>query len=401
MIWGAVFLGLFITVFGASATAALITTSRSDLAAAVSRRLKGGSEPLDWLRTAEGELSAATATTALGIAVLAAGLAAAVELRSADLPFWAILILLVVVAVPVILFSGYVLPRWLTLQRASRVADIVRPVLTPWARLLSIILPAPLQRADTDVRALWTSGAAGPLGNAEELIMLGNVISFAKRTVRDVMTPRTELVAIPEEAGQDEMAQSFVQSGYSRLPVYRGTLDELVGMVHVFDLLKAKPGEPVPVRPVVMAPASRHCGDLLLDMQRERRHLAVVLDEFGGTLGIVTLEDLLEAMVGEIFDEHDETVARRGYGIPAILESDGSTDLAEIEARFGIHFPPGPSQTIGGRVVDLAGRIPVVGERFSIQGLELDVLGVTPTKIARILIRRGVSPIVALDRATS
>src|SRR6185295_16602111 len=182
------------------------------------------------------------------------------------------------------------------------------------------------------------------------LIMLGHVISFAQRTVRDVMTARTELVAIPEEAGYDEMAQSFVQSGYSRLPVYRGTLDEIVGMVHVFDLLTAKPGEPVPIRPVVMAPASRNCGDVLLDMQRERRHLTVVLDEFGGTLGIVTLEDLLEAMVGEIFDEHDETAERRAHGIPTILETDGSADVTAIEARFAVVFPPGPSHTIGGRL---------------------------------------------------
>src|SRR6185369_1580494 len=119
----------------------------------------------------------------------------------------------------------------------------------------------------------------------------------------EVMTPRTELVAISEEAAGDEVRQAFIQSGYTRVPVYRGTLDEIVGMVHAFDLFRLSPGDPLPIRPVAVAPAGRPCGDVLLDMQRERRHLAVVLDEFGGTLGIVTLEDLLEAMVGEIVDE--------------------------------------------------------------------------------------------------
>ena len=96
----------------------------------------------------------------------------------------------------------------------------------------------------------------------------------------------------------------------------RGTLDDIIGMLHAFDLFKLQPGDPLPVRPVAVTPASRSCGDLLLDMQRERRHLAVVLDEFGGTLGIATLEDLLEELVGEIFDEHDDEVRATPAGGP-------------------------------------------------------------------------------------
>jgi CBS domain containing-hemolysin-like protein len=396
MIWAAVAVGLVITLFGASAAAALITVSRTALAEAVSRRLRGSTESLDWLRDAERELSAATATTALGIAVLAAGLAAVVQLGSGDLPIWAALVLLVLVAVPFVLFSGYVLPRWLTAQRASRVADRVRPILRPWAQVLGVLLPEPTNRRATDVRSLWREGVAGALGPSEELMMVGNVISFAQRTVRDVMTPRTNLVAIPEESGYDEVTEAFIQSGYSRLPVYRGTVDEIVGMVHVFDLLKINPGDPVPVRPVVMAPASRSAGDVLLDMQRERRHLAVVLDEFGGTLGIVTLEDLLEAMVGEIFDQHEHTAERRAVGAPAVEEIDGGTAVAEVEERFGITLPDAPSRTIGGRLTELAGRIPQAGERFLVRGVEFEVLGVSPSRIQRLLVRRRPLPAVPL-----
>jgi CBS domain containing-hemolysin-like protein len=212
------------------------------------------------------------------------------------------------------------------------------------------------------------------------------------------MTPRTDLVSIPEEASVDEVRQAFVQSGYTRIPVYRGTLDEIVGMVHAFDLFRLSPGDPMPVRPVAVAPASRNSGDVLLDMQRERRHLAVVLDEYGGTLGIVTLEDLLEAMVGEIVDEDEPVPTLRGAG-PDLLEASGSLPVADVEERFGVGLPEGKSGTIGGRLVELAGRIPAPGERFLIRGLELDVLDASPTRVDRVLVRRGSPAQTALDRA--
>lgn len=398
MIWVAVGLGLGVTLFGASSTAALLTLSASALAEAVSRRLRGNPEPLDWLYNTERELSAAAATTALGIALLAAGLSAVVSVGSGSLPVWGVAILLLLVAVPFALFSGYLLPRWLTERRAGRVADLVRPILGPWSRALGWILPEPVRRHAADVRAVWREGAAGALAPSEELVMVGNVITFAQRVVRDVMTPRTELVAIPEEAGYDEITQAFVQSGYSRLPVYRGTLDEIVGMVHVFDLLKVRRGERVPIRPVGATPASRSCGDVLLDMQRERRHLSVVLDEFGGTLGIVTLEDLLEAMVGEIFDEHDETAERRVPAAINLWEGDGATEVGEIEARFGVTLSSGTARTIGGRLAELAGRLPRTGERFSVDGLELDVLAAGPSRVERLVVRRAADPVVPLRR---
>ncbi len=398
MIWLAVGIGLLVTLLGATETAALITVSRSDLADAVSRRLKGGAETLDWLVDAERELAAATATTGLGIAILAAGLSAVFDVATGTLPLWGVLVLLLSVALPFVLFSGYVLPRWLTAHRASRVADLLRPLFKPWTRVVAWLLPAPTQRPAADVRALWREGAAGALGTSDELVMVGNVITFAERPVRELMTPRTKLVAIPEGAGYDEIQAAFIHSGYSRLPVYRGTLDEVVGMVHVFDLLKVKDAAPVPIRPVGATPASRASGDVLLDMQRERRHLTVVLDEFGGTLGIVTLEDLLEAMVGEIFDEHDETAERKAPDQFSPWETTGAAEVAELEDRFGVALPAGPSQSVGGRLAELLGRFPRPGERLRVSGLEFDVLGATATRIERLLVRRAGAGPVLLDR---
>ncbi|MDX2057092.1 MAG: hemolysin family protein [Gemmatimonadales bacterium] len=396
MIWLAVAIGLVLTVLGATASAALITVSRANLADAVSRRLRGASESLDWLVSAERELAAATATTGLGIAVLAAGLSAVVDAITGALPLWGVLALLLLVALPFVLISGYVLPRWLTAHRASRVAERLRPLIRPWARVISLFLPEPARRPVADVRTLWRQGSPGAMGS-DELAMVGSVITFAQRPIREVMTPRTKLVAIPEGAALDEIQAAFIQSGYSRLPVYRGTVDEIVGMVHVFDLLKTA-AESVPVRPVGVAPGSRSCGDVLLDMQRERRHLTVVLDEFGGTLGIVTLEDLLEAMVGEIFEEHDETAERRIPDLTLPWETSGSAEVTDLEARFGVTLPSGTSRSLGGRLVELLGRFPRLGERLQIGRLEFDVLSATPTRVERLVVRRIGPPPVVLDR---
>jgi CBS domain containing-hemolysin-like protein len=288
-------------------------------------------------------------------------------------------------------------PRWLTLPRAQSVSDWVVPVLRPWARVLGLVLPARAASRPTDLRSIWREGAAVGLRADDELVMVGGVMAFSVRPVREVMTPRTDLVAIEEHADLADIRMVFAQSGYSRIPVYRGTLDEIVGMLHAFDLFKLRPGDPLPVRPVAITPASRACGDLLLDMQRERRHLAVVLDEFGGTLGIATLEDLLEELVGEIFDEHDDEVRAVPAGEPTIFETDGNVSPEAIEERFGVELPPARSTTVGGLLVEWAGRIPNSGDRFLICGLEFDVLEASPTRVERLVIRSGATPPVPLS----
>lgn len=395
MIWPIAFLGLFLTIFGATAAAALITYSRSLLADTASRRLRGGNDSLAWLPLLERDLAAASVTTTLGICVIGAVFPA---LFAGISPF-RFALSLVLIAVPVVLLSAYVLPRILTHRRAATVALRFRPFLRPWSSLLALILPAPPQRPEAHLTELWRDRAAAGAGADDELLRVGGVISFSERPVREVMTPRTELVAIPEEASVDEVRQAFIQSGYSRLPVYRGTLDEFVGMVHAFDLFRLAPGDSVPLRPLAAAPGSRTCADLLLDMQRERRHLAVVLDEFGGTLGIVTLEDLLEAMVGEIVDE-DAPAPSGPTADPGLLEVDGASSVSSIEARFSVVLPEGQASTIGGRLVELAGRFPVSGERFLVRGLELDVLAASETRVERLLVRRASPSTTALDRAT-
>jgi len=181
-----------------------------------------------------------------------------------------------------------------------------------------------------------------------------------------------------------------ITSGYTRIPLYRDSLDEIVGMVHAFDLIKAGPAGALRVQPVSALPGSRRCADALLDLKRERRHLAVVLDEFGGTAGIVTMEDLLEELVGEIFDEMDEPAADPSSVSRRLLVADAAHPLAEVAEHFGVTLSPPPKvETAGGYVAWAAGRIPQPGDRVVHGGLEWDVIEGTSARVGRVVIRRA------------
>ncbi len=384
-------IGLLIAVVGSAGAVALVTTARAALAGAISRRLRGGDESLAWLATTETLVVAATAATSLGVTMVGVAIPALVGRLTT--PIFGLLVLLVVI--PATLLGGYLLPRWITAPRAERVVEALVPVLTAWSGLLGLVLPAGRHAAAADVRHLAREGTANGLDEGGELVMVGGVMSFAERPVREVMTPRTDVIAVAEDLDYDPVHAVFAESGYTRLPVYRGTLDEIVGMVHAFDLFKLRQGEPFPIRPVSFAPEQRPAGDVLLDMQRERRHFAVVVDEFGGTAGIVTLEDLLVALVGEIADE-DEATPERAEGVPPrspdVLDVDGSTTVQEVEEHFALALPPAEATSFAGLLMELTGRIPLAGERFLLASLEVDVLAASPVRLERLLVRRPLGP---------
>lgn len=385
MIWAVFAVGLLLASFGAVAGTALVSLSRIELTRAVAGQLRGGPGSLTWLAEMEAYLGVTAAITALGVVVLGA----TVPALFTGIALLALSALVVLGAVPVVLLAGYLVPRWLARPWAERLRHLAVPVLRPLAGAMSAILPTRPVPGAGELRAVWRESAAGGLGVDEELVMVGGVMTFAERPVREVMTPRTDLVAVSEADALEDIAAVFAQSGYSRLPVYRGTLDDIVGMLHAFDLFKLKPGDRLPVRPVANAPAGRTCGELLLDMQRERRHLAVVLDEFGGTLGIVTLEDLLEELVGEIYDEFDEVHSPAAAAASVLMETDGATPVGAVEERFEVLLPASRVSTVAGLLAELAGRIPQAGERLLIRGLEVDVVQASPTRVERVIIRRA------------
>ncbi|MEP6472478.1 MAG: CBS domain-containing protein, partial [Gemmatimonadota bacterium] len=255
MIWLVFWVGLILALFGAMAGAALVTASREELARSATRRLRGAPGSLTWIAEVERDLAVASATTALGVIVL--GAVAPAYLAGARLLDLALFVVLI--AAPLAVFSGYLVPRWLTRPYAARVRNALSPILRPWGRLLGLLLPARPSRPQAELQAFWRDAAAGAATD-EELIMVGGVMTFSARTAREVMTPRTEIVASPENASIEEIRLVFAQSGYSRIPVYRGTLDEIIGMLHAFDLFRLREGDPLPIRPVALAPASRSCG---------------------------------------------------------------------------------------------------------------------------------------------
>jgi len=285
----------------------------------------------------------------------------------------------IVLGIPALLGLTYSVPRAVGHRWPEPLIRAAAPWLERVARLAGPLVPAGPAGG-----SLPTRHGAETVGE-EEIVVLAGVLTFAERTVREVMTPRTEIVALDEAALARDAAVLFRESGYSRLPVYRESLDQITGMAYVFDLLKVSPGERLPMRPVLAVPATRRCADLLFDMQRERRQLAVVLDEFGGAAGMVTLEDLLEELVGEISDETDAAVPDAALETE-LLDVDGTVGVQEIATRFGVTLPGG-RETIGGALATAVGRIPRTGERIILGGLEFDVLRAGPTRVERVVVR--------------
>jgi putative hemolysin len=182
----------------------------------------------------------------------------------------------------------------------------------------------------------------------------------------------------------------------SRYPIYRGSLDEVIGVAHTLDLLGRQPDGPVLVRPPISVPGTMRAADLMLEMQRGGRHLAVVLDEFGGTAGLVTFEDLLNDLVGELFE-----ATPREPSTTRIVEVEGSLPATELAEKLGVTLVGGGgggggAQTVGGLLIQALGRIPRAGERFTLQGLEFDVLAASATRVERVTVRPGPVRTIAL-----
>ena len=387
-------LGLILTVGGATALAGLVAEGRRELARAADRRLRGGAPPAAWLAEAELYLGAAGALTALGVVLLGSAFPAVVTGFAGA----ALAAVLVFIGVPLLLLLGYLAPRWAARMMGGRAAVVSLPAIRPFTKLLAPVLPT--SRHGGDPAALAREALAAGVAVDRELALAGGVMTFAERKVRDVMTPRTEVVAVPEDASRGDLLRVFAESGFSRVPVYRVTLDEIVGVFHAFDLFTHHEGG-LTLHPVTHTPDTRSCGDLLLEMQRERRHLAVLLDEYGGTSGIVTLEDLLTALVGEIFDEDDGAGdGAAPAAVAEVLEVDGGTTLDTVTTRFGITLPDTAATTVAGLLTELAGRIPHAGERLVVRGLEFDILQASPARVERVLVRQGPVTTLTLDRGT-
>ena len=227
-----------------------------------------------------------------------------------------------------------------------------------------------------------------------------NALRFSTRTARDLMVPRVRVRGVPDDVGLPELLRIYAESEHTRLPVYQGSLDAIVGMVHAKDVLLQTTGSKVTpslqrlLRPVLAVPWSARAGDLLEQMREARTSMAVVLDEHGGTAGVVTLEDLVEEVVGEVEDEFD-TARRRPERLPdGRLRLRGEMPLVEVQERFGVDLPSEEAHTLGGLVMELLGRVALAGDVAEVQGHRLEVDGMTGHRIDMVLItpRREAAP---------
>jgi magnesium and cobalt transporter len=290
--------------------------------------------------------------------------------------------------------------RWtVPFVRAS--ATLLYPIARPLTRALTGIDDSQQlteeqreEEQEEEVEALIEVGEREGLLEAEEGAMMRGIIDLDETLVREIMTPRTEIAALPVETTVDQARQAVQEAGHSRLPVFRGSIDNVIGVLHARDLFRAwqEQSERATIaaylRPATYVPELLSAADLLSRMKL-RSHLAVVVDEYGGVAGLVTLEDLLEEIVGEIRDEHEpeeeELVQQNEDGSYLI---NAVAHVGELERLFGVEFEDRDFDTVGGLVVSTVGRVPGAGETVEVAGLSIEVLKADRRRILRVRVRR-------------
>ena len=238
--------------------------------------------------------------------------------------------------------------------------------------------------------AYLEAGEQEGLIERDERRLLQSIVDFGGTLVREVMTPRPDVVAIRSDASIEQMLALFRDQEYSRIPVYKDNLDNIIGMIYVKDLLQVGQTDSVTalMRPAYFVPETKRVSDLLKDFQRQHIQTAIVVDEYGGTAGLVSLEDLIEEIVGEIRDEYDvesEAVVEEGNG--SFIFS-GKTDIDEVVDRLDVSIEREGFETVGGFLLSRLGRVPMVGETFDVDGLSIEVLEAERRRVNKVRMRR-------------
>ena len=283
----------------------------------------------------------------------------------------------------------------------------IRPVTLSLVGLIATLRPArhtgvveseqpPEAVEDTGevAHAYLEAGEQEGLIEREDRRLIQSIVDFGDTLVRDVMTPRPDVVGVAVDATLREVRQVFAEQQYSRVPVYRETLDHVQGFIFIKDLIRitdAPQDEQVVsrlLRPAYFVPETKKVSELLKEFQRQQVQSAIVVDEYGGTAGLVTIEDLLEEIVGEIRDEYDveaEPVQDEGNGV---FVFSGKVDIDELSERLGLQIPREGFGTVGGYLLSHLGRVPGVGEVVALDGLRVEVLEAERRRVGRVRVQR-------------
>src|SRR5688572_20139092 len=303
----------------------------------------------------------------------------------------------------------HLLPNLIVRSDPEQALDLLLPAFHPIARLLRPlttpivnILDTRREREAPNGSAVENTQAQDPakdrepdegISEEEGRELLQSVVDFTETVVREVMTPRPDIIAIRVDATLPDLRTLFREEQYSRIPVYRDNLDNILGIVYVKDLVALPPGAEPPLttlmRSAYFVPESKRVSELLKEMQRRQVQMAIVVDEYGGTAGLVTVEDLLEEIVGEIRDEYDvesETVVEEADGT---FVFSGKVNIDEVKDRLGVEIEREGFETLGGYLLSHLGRMPYVGETFEVDDLAVEVLEVERRRITKVRIARN------------
>ena len=249
-------------------------------------------------------------------------------------------------------------------------------------------------RLEEEIQSILDAGEEKGLIDQQSGEMIQSILEFRDTLVREVMIPRTEMVAIRSDATIEEILELTIKFGHTRMPVYAENVDNIVGILNVKDLLKfwSKPITETDIlsslRKPYYIPETKNTHHLLHELKQKKYHMAIVIDEYGGTSGLVTLEDLIEEILGEIHDEHD---AKKG-SIVELIDGytliDGRVEIETIEDYLGVKFQEGKFETLGGFILNLLRKIPVTGEVIHVDNLEMIIESADERSVKKVKLKR-------------
>ena len=378
---------VFGSAFFSGSEAALISLSRLHARGMLERKLPGARSVLRLLEDRNRFLTSILIGNT--VVLLAADSLATIVLVRIGVPHAAVWSTIVMTVL--LLMFGEIIPKTIAVANnerwALRLAPIVERiawVLTPVNMAFLVVTNgivrifgvSPVSRGpfvtEDDIRNIVNVGAEQNVLEDDEREMIHSIIEFGDTIVREVMTPRPDMVAVEVESSARRALDLVIAEGYSKLPVYDGTIDNVIGVVHDRELLIALSNgnlSNIPIRslmrPVTLVPENKRISELLREMQKGKFSLAIIVDEYGGTAGLVTLEDLLEEIVGEIRDEHDDGEEEPiRFVTPDEAVVDAGVNIEDVNARLGTHLPHEEFETIGGLTVGMFGRLPQEGEQI-------------------------------------
>lgn len=310
-----------------------------------------------------------------------------------------------IVTTVVVLIFGEISPKSIAKESPEKFAMFSAPILkifmvllTPlnilfgwWKKLLSVLFQVSKDTGITEEELLTIVEEAEQGGgiDKDESTLIRSAIEFDELEAIDILTPRIDVVAIAEDAPKEEIADIFAETGYSRLPVYRENMDEIVGILYQKDfhnhVFHTECSVADYIRPAIFTTKNKKIHELMKELQREKQHFAVIMDEFGSMIGIVTLEDILEELVGEIWDEHDTVVqeiqklSENEYLVSGKANVEKVFEHLEMEAEFDVH-------TVSGWIMEMLERIPQEGDQFDAEGLAVKVLTMVDRRVEKVLV---------------